>query len=165
MLCNFIETTLRHGCSAVNLLHIFRTSFHRNTSGWLLQKHNILCYLLYTHMTVERAKSRRLKIANVNFGRLVINIKQDYPVFWQTDKLQVINPEFCDQKCQENCVFLQRCWTISGHCFLYIHCFQLVSTSKICKIYLRKSVLLGKIPEFRLKLQSNAYIYLWKWNR
>ena len=27
---------LRHGCSPVNLLHIFRTPFPRNTSGWLL---------------------------------------------------------------------------------------------------------------------------------
>ena len=27
---------LRHGCSPANLLHIFRTSFPRNTSGWLL---------------------------------------------------------------------------------------------------------------------------------
>ena len=26
----------RHGCSPVNLLHIFRTPFPRNTSGWLL---------------------------------------------------------------------------------------------------------------------------------
>ena len=25
LLCNFIEITLRHGCSPVNLLHIFRT--------------------------------------------------------------------------------------------------------------------------------------------
>ena len=33
---NFIETTLRHGCSPVNLLYIFRTSFSKNTSGWLL---------------------------------------------------------------------------------------------------------------------------------
>ena len=33
---NFIEITLRHGCSHVNLLHIFRTSFTKNTSGWLL---------------------------------------------------------------------------------------------------------------------------------
>ena len=32
----FIEITLRHGCSPVNLLHIFRTSFDRNTSGRLL---------------------------------------------------------------------------------------------------------------------------------
>ena len=36
LLCNFIEITLRHGCSPVNLLHIFRTPFPRNSSGWLL---------------------------------------------------------------------------------------------------------------------------------
>ena len=33
---NLIEITLQHGCSSVNLLHIFRTPFPRNTSGWLL---------------------------------------------------------------------------------------------------------------------------------
>ena len=33
---HFIETTLRHGCFPVNLLHIFRTYFSRNTFGWLL---------------------------------------------------------------------------------------------------------------------------------
>ena len=36
LLCNFIEVALRHGCSPVNLLHIFRTAFLKNTSGWLL---------------------------------------------------------------------------------------------------------------------------------
>ena len=36
LLCNFIEITLRHGCSPVNLLHIFRTPFSKNTSGCLL---------------------------------------------------------------------------------------------------------------------------------
>ena len=36
LLCNFIEITLLHGCSPVNLLHIFRTPFLRNTFGWLL---------------------------------------------------------------------------------------------------------------------------------
>ena len=35
LLCNFIEITLWHGCS-VNLLHIFRTPFTKNTSGCLL---------------------------------------------------------------------------------------------------------------------------------
>ena len=35
-LCNFIEITLRHGYSPVNLLHIFRTPFLKNTSGGLL---------------------------------------------------------------------------------------------------------------------------------
>ena len=34
--CNFIEITLRYGCSLVNLLHIFRTAFPKNTTGGLL---------------------------------------------------------------------------------------------------------------------------------
>ena len=33
---NFNEIALRHGCSPVNLQHISRTPFPRNTSGWLL---------------------------------------------------------------------------------------------------------------------------------
>ena len=33
---NFLEIALRYGWSPVNLLHIFRTPFPRNTSGWLL---------------------------------------------------------------------------------------------------------------------------------
>ena len=33
LLCNIIEITLQHGCSPLNLLHIFRTSFSKNTSG------------------------------------------------------------------------------------------------------------------------------------
>ena len=36
LLCNFIEISLRHECSPVNLLYIFRTSFLKNTFGWLL---------------------------------------------------------------------------------------------------------------------------------
>ena len=35
-ICNFIEITLQHGCSPVNLLHIFRTPFSKNDPGWLL---------------------------------------------------------------------------------------------------------------------------------
>ena len=33
---NFIEITFWHGCSHINLLHIFRTPFPKNTSGELL---------------------------------------------------------------------------------------------------------------------------------
>ena len=29
--CNFIEIIPSHGCSHINLLHIFRTTFHKNT--------------------------------------------------------------------------------------------------------------------------------------
>ena len=36
--CNFIEIVLWHGCSPVNLLHIFRISFPMNTSEGLLLK-------------------------------------------------------------------------------------------------------------------------------
>ena len=36
LLCNLTEITLRHGCSPVNLLYIFRTLFPKNTSGVLL---------------------------------------------------------------------------------------------------------------------------------
>ena len=35
---NFIEITLRHRCSSVTLLHIFRTPFLNNAFGWLLLK-------------------------------------------------------------------------------------------------------------------------------
>ena len=39
LLCNFIETTLRNGCSPVNLLHVVRTPFfYKNTTGGLLLK-------------------------------------------------------------------------------------------------------------------------------
>ena len=33
---DFIEITLQHECSPVNLLHIFRTPFSKNTTWWLL---------------------------------------------------------------------------------------------------------------------------------
>ena len=39
---NFNEITLRHGCFPVNLLHIFKIPFSKNTSGWLLLYFNTL---------------------------------------------------------------------------------------------------------------------------
>ena len=33
---NFIEITFQHGCSPLNLLHISRIAFLKNTSGGLL---------------------------------------------------------------------------------------------------------------------------------
>ena len=35
LFCNFIAITLRHGCSSANLVHIFRITFPKHTSGWL----------------------------------------------------------------------------------------------------------------------------------
>ena len=39
---NSIEIALRHGCSPVNLLHIFRTPFYKSTYGGLLLLMNSL---------------------------------------------------------------------------------------------------------------------------
>ena len=36
LLCNFLQFALWYGCSPVNLLHIFKIYFPKNTSGWLL---------------------------------------------------------------------------------------------------------------------------------
>ena len=41
---NFIEIALRHECSPVNLLHIFKTPFLKNTSEWLPLKFTEILY-------------------------------------------------------------------------------------------------------------------------
>ena len=46
LLCNFLEIKLRNACSPVNLLHIFRTTFTKNTSGWLLLEFVLIDYTL-----------------------------------------------------------------------------------------------------------------------
>ena len=52
LLCNFIETTVRHGSSPGNLLHIFRTSFLTNTSGWLLLNYTMIHFICQIQPTV-----------------------------------------------------------------------------------------------------------------
>ena len=47
MQSNFIEIKLQHGCSPVNLLHIFKTSFLNNTSGGMLLKNLRMFSSLY----------------------------------------------------------------------------------------------------------------------
>ena len=46
LLCIFIKITLRHGCSPLYLLHIFRRPLRWNTSGWLL---------LYVHVRLHES--------------------------------------------------------------------------------------------------------------
>ena len=48
LLCNFIEITFQHGCSLINLLHIFKTSFYKNTCGRLLPT-NVIWNIIWTH--------------------------------------------------------------------------------------------------------------------
>ena len=42
-----LQITLWHGCCLVNLLHVFRTALHINTSGWLLLSLTRTCYRFF----------------------------------------------------------------------------------------------------------------------
>ena len=128
------------------------------------RKQNIPRYymLILLCSTVDRTISKRWKIENVHFRSLAINVKQESTVFCQADKLQVrevVNPEFCDKKCQEICVFLQWYQSISDNWLLYIGTRPSVSTSKVCKKYMQKVHVekwpFGKTPELGLQLCLN----------
>ena len=65
---NFIEITLPHGCSPVNLLHIFRTPFLKNTSGRLLLK-----------MSVSILDKKRFQFSSINlFPPSLLSINRMY---------------------------------------------------------------------------------------
>ena len=53
-LYNYSEITLRHGCSPVNLLHIFKTTFLNNTSGRLFLSIEILWIISYNKCILVR---------------------------------------------------------------------------------------------------------------
>ena len=60
LLCIFLETTLRHGFSPINLMHIFRIPFLKNTSGWLLL-HLIVCFCWFSNASQYMFGLHRLK--------------------------------------------------------------------------------------------------------
>ena len=71
---NIIEITLPHGCSPVNLLHIFRTPFPRNTSGWLLLIRRSTLYLSQIHKNCESQWQNDLISVKVNFNVVIISL-------------------------------------------------------------------------------------------
>ena len=64
-LCNFIEIALRHECSPVNLLHIFRPPFHKNTSGWLHLHINTLIVYYHNDLNFQEIKSHVCTIQGI----------------------------------------------------------------------------------------------------
>ena len=63
---NFIEIALRHKHSPVNLLHIFRATFLKNTRGWLLVKfppYFVVFYLHTLNPTLNIRKQFKWKIS------------------------------------------------------------------------------------------------------
>ena len=77
---NFIEITLRHGCFPVNLLHIVRTPYPRNTFGWLLILIVVFILMLYWKIFALQIKLSmvliQLLLLSNNFDFVCSNNKQ-----------------------------------------------------------------------------------------
>ena len=85
--CNFIEIALRHGCSPVNLLHIFRTPFLKNTSERLLLMKITMCNYWRTIEEGRQLICPFIKIlevviilSNISFNPFVPNAPLLYPL-------------------------------------------------------------------------------------
>ena len=61
----FIEIAIRHGCSPVNLLDIFRTPFPRNTSGWLLLKFQTTFWIEWIRYELVGTNPFKIKICKL----------------------------------------------------------------------------------------------------
>ena len=72
LLCNFIEITHRHGCPPLNLLHIFRIPFFKNTSGWLL-----LNYAIFLFIGVRSNETRLRKYQHWWWHFCILRIKEE----------------------------------------------------------------------------------------
>ena len=81
---NFIEMTLWHGCSPANLMHIFRTSCPKNTSGGLLLTlRKIFCGsstgtgLTAVIIAIIRGMAMYNTSGKVNVQKIVSDIRRD----------------------------------------------------------------------------------------
>ena len=68
--CNFnkvaFEITLWHGCSPINLLHIFRAPFYKNTSGWLFLTLSMQIFMINLSTKIVRDHSYAKFSENIN---------------------------------------------------------------------------------------------------
>ena len=89
LLCNFIEITLCHGCSPVNLLHIFRSPFLKEHLRWLLLEKQFLltavsasCSALNMIIVQKNFKSSRKFWKNSSMSNLsLVSVKFIFNVF------------------------------------------------------------------------------------
>ena len=66
-----LKSHFTHGCSPVNLLHIFRTPFLNNNSGWLLLRSESNCLrvgLLYNIKVKENTVRQREELNSIFFA-------------------------------------------------------------------------------------------------
>ena len=67
LLGTFIGITLRHGCSPVNLLHIFRIPFSKSTSGRLLL---VIRIILVKNLKCIKKEIPKIKLKHLESKRL-----------------------------------------------------------------------------------------------
>ena len=104
LLCNFIKIKLRHGCSPVNLLHIFRAPFSKNNSRGLLlisqvcisQKVKVVILaisvwlLIYGNSTKKKSKIDNYLVRKYKKVQLLRKLFVSVNVVWDHDQAQGI---------------------------------------------------------------------------
>ena len=130
---NFIEITLQYGCSPVNLLHIFRTPFLKNTSGGLLLYFETFVRFFSDgkNKPMKRTKFispiKNLR-ANVLFNVLSILQINEFSFFYDSIVKKAIQKNFyiaLTNTCLNKDIFIM--WTNS-----WMHLFKLVISSILC---------------------------------
>ena len=66
LLCYSIEIALQHGCSLVNLLHIFRTPFYKNTYDGVVSYLQQLPFLKFGNILDWLIERSKLKVIMIN---------------------------------------------------------------------------------------------------
>ena len=89
---NFIEITIRYGCSLVNLLHIFRTPFPKNTTGGLLGQPNLISLLKLDQNPAILLKENSFKVGGSPGTLLKMNPSQAKVC----NTAHLLNPEICN---------------------------------------------------------------------
>ena len=77
LLSNFIEITLRHGCCPVNLLHVFKTTFSKNTFGRLLLWQVISYWECWCYNSIGFAKYENIQLLLKN-----VKINGNFDLKW-----------------------------------------------------------------------------------
>ena len=136
--CEFNEVTLqlikialRHGCSPVNLEHIFRTPFPKNTSGGLL------LFLVFSQRLTQ--KSLKLITIPVFILRFLLNLFFNFDlVIISFFKFLVIKTLLCRSIFIFRCACLFKTFKKAFSYSLYV---LLITVSKLaCKVVLKFSV-------------------------
>ena len=107
--CNFIEIALLHGYSPVNLLHIFRTTFLKDTSGRLL--------LYFT-----------LEVFELSILKWISLIEHCSFVKWVFSK---VGDKFKLSEQPQTLMQFPKVQHLSNHLTIIFHTFSLVATSHL----------------------------------